>query len=224
MSLLFLGLFFFSFVDDESRSADIYARQSLPTPTVSNRHVLNHGLSQVVVGTNDSDENEPFYAPYSVLFGGRYSMLAHLIGPIGEHDWDGTRILTGVPAAPSAAEDLDGDGYFDPWTPTDYEPFNGAGVRVIPDGAGGFDIDTDNDGANDVAGGLSGLRLHAGPLADGELFVRPLAGGEPLRCRRGVHLPGPERAVPVSPHGASGRTKMATGPSTRVKTTIPTAT
>ncbi|MFV0443126.1 MAG: hypothetical protein ACK5Q5_06115, partial [Planctomycetaceae bacterium] len=165
MSLLFLGLFFFSFVDDESRSADIYAKQSEPVQAVSNRHVLNHGLSQVTVGTNDSDPNEPYFAPYSALFGGRYSMLAHIIGPIGEHDWDRSFVSSGVPQQPSPAEDLDGDGYFDPWTPTDYDLFNGAGVRVfwqMPTGP--FEVDTNNDGVGETT--LDQLQIHAGPLAD----------------------------------------------------------
>ena len=176
MSLLFLGLFFFSFVDDESRSADIYARQAAPRIAVSNEHVLNHGLSQVVVGPNDSNPDEPYFAPYTALFGGRYSLLAHLLGPIGEHDWDydfraGPPFVgdpNGTNAEPPNAdgydEDIDDDGYFDTWTPTDAEPYSGRGVRVYFDSmTSTYLVDTNNDGVAD--NDVTGLWINASPLA-----------------------------------------------------------
>lgn len=153
MTLLFLGLFFFSFIDDESQSADIYAKQSRAKIDVNQKHVLNHALSQVIVSTNDSDPDQEYYARYSALAGGRYSLLASILGPIGEHDWDHNALTNyatqgALPDDPVANnEDLDGDGYFDPWTPGDFEAFNGGGMRIV-DVSGTLYLDLNGDGGD----------------------------------------------------------------------------
>lgn len=72
MALMFLGLFFFAFMDDESISAETYAETD--RFYVDNRALLNAGLEQVIVSTDSSAH------PYSALTGSQYSLLAHILG------------------------------------------------------------------------------------------------------------------------------------------------
>lgn len=171
MTLLFLGLFFFNFIDDESLSADIYAKQFQGDSGITgNAQILNHGLDQVIVGTNDSDPGQDHYARYSALFGGRYSLLAHILGTVGEHDWNRNGVL-------DAAEDLNGNGSFDPWMPRNYEPYSGSGIRIYYDSTlNQFVADTNGDGAADVTN-LTNLALNGSELAGGTMTAfEPNAG------------------------------------------------
>lgn len=170
MTLLFLGLFFYNFIDDESLSADIYARQFQGDSGITgNAQILNHGLDQVIVSTNDSDPGLDHYARYSALFGGRYSLLAHILGTVGEHDWNHN-------GAPDLAEDLNGNGLFDPWMPRNFEPYSGSGIRVWFDTTTSqFVCDTNGDGTSDLP--LSNLALNGSELAGGTLTpYEPNAG------------------------------------------------
>lgn len=164
MTLLFLGLFFFNFINDEFLSADIYAKQFQgDTGITGNAQILNHGLDQVIVGTNDSDRAQPHYAPFSVLYGGQYSLLAHILGRIGERD-----------PTTGQGTDLDGDGIINPWMPLKVEPFAGSGARVYYNSTSmQYEVeigDNDGDGNPDVVP-LANFRLNGSPLAGGGMTL-----------------------------------------------------
>lgn len=143
LTLLFLGLFFFAFIDDESTSADFFAKTftTEDPPFLDTSEIMNFGLRQVIVGTNGDDEDLSYYAPYSALYGSRYSMLAHILGQIRD------------------------DG-----SPVRFEPYSGTGMRIYDDG-GTFRIDVDADGSSD--GTLSDLRLHRGRLTNNTGLTSP---------------------------------------------------
>ncbi|MEZ6067495.1 MAG: hypothetical protein R3B90_17700 [Planctomycetaceae bacterium] len=185
MSLLFLGLFFFSFIDDEGLSADIYAEQFTGDDVVFDaQQVLDFGLMQVVVGTNHGDDTTTgvadYYAPHSALTGGRYSLLAHILGPIGE-DLDNDGTLDGPEDANGngvldPGEDVNGNGRLDPgedtngngeidyFAPSNFEPYSGAGIRFYND-AGTIKADIDGDGSFELTS-VNQLRLNRSDLSE----------------------------------------------------------
>jgi hypothetical protein len=185
MALLFLGLFFFAFIDDESLSADIYAKQFSGDQVVYDpAAILDIGLMQVIVGTNEGDNTTAgvadYYTPYSALSGGRYSLLAHILGPIGEDlDGDGTLdsaedlnndgVLdvgedTNNNGRLDPGEDTNSNGTIDYFAPSSFDPYSGAGIRFF-DNSGTIAADINGDGTADVAN-IGQVRFNRSLLAD----------------------------------------------------------
>lgn len=110
-TLVVLGLFFYNWTNQERINAEYFAAKDPfeldPDP------IFDFGLQQVLVSTDPSLEN-------SALYGNRWSILAHIMGPIN------------------------GDG-----SPMNAHPYSGQGITVDVNGNTSFDLDYNGDGTAD---------------------------------------------------------------------------
>ncbi len=162
MTLLFLGLFFYSFMDDEANNADNYA--SAEHGEIDHQKIMDHALEQVIVATDPTLKN-------SALYGSRWSLLAHVIGRLGivNEDANSNGVL-------DPGEDLDGNGRLDVHigAPLDARVHNGRGILLRVNGTTGrLEADYDWDGTFDP------FVLNYSAPANGGTPVTPQAGFQP---------------------------------------------
>lgn len=111
-TLAFLGFFFYEWTDQEQLAARGYA--SAEDYEINPNEILDQAWEQVLVGTR------PGFEP-SALWGGRHSILSHIIGPVSttlspldDHPFSGTGIdVTYVDADSSGTYNIGEQIYFD---------------------------------------------------------------------------------------------------------------
>ncbi|MEZ6057752.1 MAG: hypothetical protein R3C01_13715, partial [Planctomycetaceae bacterium] len=111
LSLMFLGLFFFGFTQDEVESASAFAAQE--DVHVDYGDILNFGIEQVVVGTTDEYPNSALYSSN----GSYHSLLADILGTI-DHNQKPTDVqpfsgnglrVNGIPGGAGTLPDFEVD-------------------------------------------------------------------------------------------------------------------
>ncbi len=144
--LVFLGLFFYTWTAQERTNSEQFAFRTNSSATalenVPISSIYGHGMSQVLVST-------PGTAPDSALWGNKWSMIAHMIGPTN-----------------NAGE------------PLEKQLYSGEGIGIRPTGDTTFDVDYQNDNVVDANQGnfMINFSRTANSGTENIINVNPAAG------------------------------------------------
>ncbi len=208
-TMVFLGFFFFGFTDQAQLAARSYAEADDSRGLLNPEEPFNLAFEQLIVGTRSQFEE-------SALWGGRYSMLSTIVGPIDGnlrpmmdslYAGGGMRLVEadedGNGVADCYAMDYDGDGIADDLDSNGVPDhiayrFNESGTRVYtPNAANGFRLNLSrvaqnnarNDAFNSLSYGVNNAYAVTGALNNAAGYTYPDLANLFLASETTVSLP-----------------------------------